>query len=196
MRFHVITGILILLLAGDLALAADAFVAAVQDAVVPARETATGAADTKDKPQDGDKKSTDGKDKGKEKEKEKDKGKGKEKEKGKEKDKEKDKDKPPACMHCGATCGLEAVCVCECGTKKKPKTEYEAMRRRGESRLLRWAGRGGRLVAAVAPVAAGLRSPVRPRLNRPTVASFCRPSGWIRPLDGPSGPVRLYLFSK
>jgi hypothetical protein len=126
MRFHVITGILILLLAGDLALAADAFVAAVQDALVPVRETATGAADTKDKPQDGDKKSTDGKDKGKEKEKEKDKGKGKEKEKGKEKDKEKDKDKPPACMHCGATCGLEAVCVCECGTKKKPKTEYEA----------------------------------------------------------------------
>ena len=31
----------------------------------------------------------------------------------------------PACMHCGATCGLESVCVCECGTKKKPKTEYE-----------------------------------------------------------------------
>jgi hypothetical protein len=104
MRFHVITGIFILLLAGDLALAADAFVAAVQDAVVPARETATGADVTKDKPQDGDKKSTDGKNKGK----------------------EKDKEKPPACMHCGATCGLEAVCVCECGTKKKPKTEYEA----------------------------------------------------------------------
>jgi len=34
-------------------------------------------------------------------------------------------DKPPACMHCGATCGLEKVCVCECGTKKQPRTEYD-----------------------------------------------------------------------
>lgn len=33
--------------------------------------------------------------------------------------------KPPACMHCGATCGLEPVCVCKPGTKKKPVTEYE-----------------------------------------------------------------------
>ena len=33
--------------------------------------------------------------------------------------------KQPACMHCGATCGLEAVCVCKAGTKKKPVTEYE-----------------------------------------------------------------------
>jgi hypothetical protein len=39
--------------------------------------------------------------------------------------KEKPKEDPPKCMHCGARCGLEAVCVCECGTKKKPKTEYE-----------------------------------------------------------------------
>ena len=42
------------------------------------------------------------------------------------KEKEKSKEEPPKCMHCGAKCGLEAVCVCECGTKKKPKTEYEA----------------------------------------------------------------------
>ena len=34
--------------------------------------------------------------------------------------------KRPACMHCGATCGLEAVCVCRPGTKKIPQTEYEA----------------------------------------------------------------------
>ena len=32
----------------------------------------------------------------------------------------------PACMHCGATCGLEPVCVCEPGTKKRPKTEFDA----------------------------------------------------------------------
>jgi hypothetical protein len=32
--------------------------------------------------------------------------------------------KPPACMHCGATCGLEPICVCKPGTKKKPVTEY------------------------------------------------------------------------
>ena len=32
----------------------------------------------------------------------------------------------PACMHCGATCGLVAVCICKPGTKKLPKTEYEA----------------------------------------------------------------------
>jgi hypothetical protein len=42
------------------------------------------------------------------------------------KKKEKTKEESPKCMHCGARCGLEAVCVCECGTKKKPKTEYEA----------------------------------------------------------------------
>ena len=47
---------------------------------------------------------------------------GKSAEKGAEKaDKER-----PACMHCGATCGLVAVCVCKPGTKKIPKTEYEA----------------------------------------------------------------------
>ena len=40
------------------------------------------------------------------------------------KDKSKD-DKKPACMHCGATCCLEPICVCEPGTKKKPKNEYE-----------------------------------------------------------------------
>jgi hypothetical protein len=33
--------------------------------------------------------------------------------------------KRPACMHCGATCGLEAICVCKPGTTKKPVTEYE-----------------------------------------------------------------------
>ena len=35
------------------------------------------------------------------------------------------KEKSPACMHCGATCCLEAVCVCKQGKKKKPVTEYE-----------------------------------------------------------------------
>lgn len=122
MRFHTILTALILnlipslMLARDLAVAADAVVATVPEAVLPVREAAAGDTDKKDKKQNGDKKATDGKDKDKA------------KDKGKEKDKEKDKDKekPPACMHCGATCGLEAVCVCESGTKKKPKTEYEA----------------------------------------------------------------------
>ena len=41
-------------------------------------------------------------------------------------EKAKPKERSPACIHCGATCRLEAVCVCECGVKKKPKTEYEA----------------------------------------------------------------------
>ena len=50
----------------------------------------------------------------------------KEEKKKDESKKEKSKDEQPACMHCGARCGLEAVCVCECGTKKNPKTEYEA----------------------------------------------------------------------
>lgn len=57
---------------------------------------------------------------------------GKEQEKGgstkendKDKSKDKGKEKPPACMHCGATCCLEAVCVCKQGKKKKPVTEYE-----------------------------------------------------------------------
>jgi hypothetical protein len=37
-----------------------------------------------------------------------------------------DEEKPkPVCMHCGATCCLEPVCVCEPGTKKKPKVEFE-----------------------------------------------------------------------
>jgi hypothetical protein len=31
----------------------------------------------------------------------------------------------PACRHCGATCGLVPVCVCEPGTKKKPKNQYQ-----------------------------------------------------------------------
>jgi hypothetical protein len=31
----------------------------------------------------------------------------------------------PACMRCGATCGLEPVCVCEPGTKKRSKTEFD-----------------------------------------------------------------------
>jgi phosphate-selective porin OprO/OprP len=34
-------------------------------------------------------------------------------------------DKKPACMHCGATCGLAAICVCEPGTKKQPKVEFD-----------------------------------------------------------------------
>lgn len=40
------------------------------------------------------------------------------------KDEEK-KDDTPACMHCGATCGLAPVCVCEPGTKKKPQVEFD-----------------------------------------------------------------------
>lgn len=36
----------------------------------------------------------------------------------------KEPDKPPACMHCGATCGLEPICVCEPATKKRQKKEY------------------------------------------------------------------------
>jgi hypothetical protein len=43
-----------------------------------------------------------------------------------EKEKDKSKEESPKCMHCGGRCGLEAVCVCECGKKKNPKTEYEA----------------------------------------------------------------------
>jgi hypothetical protein len=35
------------------------------------------------------------------------------------------KDEKPACMHCGATCGLVPICVCESGTKKKPKVEFD-----------------------------------------------------------------------
>ena len=35
------------------------------------------------------------------------------------------KESAPACMHCGAICGLAPVCVCEPGTKKKPKVEFE-----------------------------------------------------------------------
>jgi hypothetical protein len=55
-----------------------------------------------------------------------DKEKKKEENKKEESRKEKSKEESPKCMHCGARCGLEAVCVCECGTKKKPNTEYEA----------------------------------------------------------------------
>lgn len=35
------------------------------------------------------------------------------------------KDESPACMCCGATCGLVPTCVCEPGTKKQPKVEFE-----------------------------------------------------------------------
>lgn len=38
---------------------------------------------------------------------------------------DKAKDEPPACMQCGATCGLVPICVCEPGTKKRPKNEFE-----------------------------------------------------------------------
>jgi hypothetical protein len=31
----------------------------------------------------------------------------------------------PACVHCGATCGLVAFCECKPGTKKTQKTEYD-----------------------------------------------------------------------
>lgn len=53
---------------------------------------------------------------------------GKGAEKGTEKGAEKEAEERPACMHCGATCGLVAVCVCKPGTKKIPQTEYEAKR--------------------------------------------------------------------
>jgi hypothetical protein len=43
------------------------------------------------------------------------------------KDKERDSG-PPACMHCGATCGLTAICVCEPGTKKKTRIEFASRR--------------------------------------------------------------------
>ena len=51
--------------------------------------------------------------------------------KGQDKDKPQDKDKEkksqeegkPACMHCGATSGLAPICMCEPGTKKRPKTD-------------------------------------------------------------------------
>lgn len=76
---------------------------------------ACGAADkekTTDKPQDAGKPKTAEKAKGKE-------------DKGKD-DKEKSKpDEKPACMHCGATCGLAPICVCEPGTKQKPKVEFD-----------------------------------------------------------------------
>ena len=35
------------------------------------------------------------------------------------------KDERPACMHCGATCGLVPICICEPGTKKMPKVEFD-----------------------------------------------------------------------
>lgn len=50
-----------------------------------------------------------------------------------DKDHDKGKDKadesgPPACMRCGATCGLTPICVCEPGTKKKTRVEFESVR--------------------------------------------------------------------
>jgi len=97
MRFHAIIAALILSLIPSLMLASGLAVAA--DAVV--------AADTQKKKE--------------EKKKEESK-----KDESKKDKKEESKEEAPKCMHCGARCGLEAVCVCECGTKKKPKTEYEA----------------------------------------------------------------------
>jgi hypothetical protein len=50
----------------------------------------------------------------------------KEKAADKPKDSSKSKeDEKPACMHCGATCGLTPICVCEPGTKKQPKVEFD-----------------------------------------------------------------------
>jgi len=97
MRLHTIIAALIMSLIMSLIVASDLAVAA--DAVV---------AEDKEKNKEENKKEE-----------------GKKEESKKEK-KEKAKEDPPKCMHCGAKCGLEAVCVCECGTKKKPKTEYEA----------------------------------------------------------------------
>ncbi len=31
----------------------------------------------------------------------------------------------PACLRCGTTCDLEPICVCEPGTTKKPRVEYD-----------------------------------------------------------------------
>jgi hypothetical protein len=74
---------------------------------------------------DGEKKSVAKASSGADKGESKDKGKDEGKDKGKEKDKGKKEEPKPACMHCGATCGLEPVCVCQPGTKKKPKVEFE-----------------------------------------------------------------------
>jgi hypothetical protein len=114
MRFHVILAAILLspIMASESAVAADALVATVPEALVPVREAAAGDADKTGQKQNGEKKAADGKETGRD--------------KGKSNQKENEKEKPPACVHCGATCGLEAVCVCECGTKKKTKTEYEA----------------------------------------------------------------------
>jgi hypothetical protein len=51
--------------------------------------------------------------------------------KGEGKSGDRDKDKAgdsgrPACLHCGATCGLTPICVCERGTKKKTRIEFES----------------------------------------------------------------------
>ena len=35
-----------------------------------------------------------------------------------------DKASPPACMACGATCGLTSICVCTPVTKKQPTVEF------------------------------------------------------------------------
>lgn len=53
------------------------------------------------------------------------------KDKGGDEGGDRDKDKagdsgPPACLHCGATCGLTPICVCERGTKKKTRIEFES----------------------------------------------------------------------
>lgn len=45
--------------------------------------------------------------------------------KGKDDKKKSKEDEKPACMHCGATCGLTPICVCEPGTKKQPKVEFD-----------------------------------------------------------------------
>jgi hypothetical protein len=38
---------------------------------------------------------------------------------------DKKKEETPACLRCGATCDLVPTCVCEPGTKKQPKVEFE-----------------------------------------------------------------------
>lgn len=45
--------------------------------------------------------------------------------KARKKQNEEKQNKELSCMHCGATCGLEPVCVCEPSTKKQPKVEFE-----------------------------------------------------------------------
>lgn len=51
----------------------------------------------------------------------------KERKDAKQEPREKAERERPACMHCGATCGLVPMCICTPGTRKVQKTEYETI---------------------------------------------------------------------